>query len=321
MTEDDFRTIVRRAALAPSVHNVQPTRWRLVGDTVSIHCDTRVTLVAGDPHSRDAGLSCGAAVAATEIALSELGWQTELKELWAQPSVGTLRPAARLLLRQGGARDGLADQLARRFTHRGTFATEPQPLFGWTRSDAVLVTDRPRIARIAAMNDAASLKIMKDKRFRRELVDWMRFSPRHRRFGIDGMSRDALRMPPATAIAARLVLGPLWGACDLLGLTRAITAEADATVTASVIALFHRPMDESPVLSGRAYLRMWLEATALGLAGWPMAAVADDPQTNAALCDMAGIGAGRRLIQAIRFGKATAPMPPRARRPLDELIV
>lgn len=325
MTDDEFRTIVERASLAPSVHNTQPARWRMLGDAISVYCDGSVALDIGDRQGADAGLSCGAAVAATEIALSEHGWASEVEDFWLHPDTDAtrtaMRLAARLQIKPGGPRDGLADQLDRRFTHRGLFSTDPQPLFGWTRSDAALVTDRKRIARIAELNDTASLKFMKNRDFRRELTQWMRFSPRHPRYGIDGMSREAMRMSATTALGARIVLGPLWGLCDLLRLSPGLTAEADATVTASVIALFHRPRGESPVLSGRAYLRMWLEATALGLAGWPMAAMADDPETNALVCDMAGIGVDRRLIQAIRFGKPNEAMPLRARRPLSELIV
>ena len=78
---------------------------------------------------------------------------------------------------------------------------------------------------------------------------------------------------------------------------------------------------ENAVTSGRAYLRLCLEAADLGLAGWPMAAVSDQPQTNAEICASYGIGSDRRLVQVIRFGLPSAPRPPRARRPLGEVIL
>ncbi len=320
MTEGEFRTIVERARLAPSVHNTQPARWRLHGDTIEILLDSSVALAVGDPDHRDALLSVGAAIEATFLALLEHGWTAEAVRANPAATDG-LRSVATLSLTRGGEPDALAAQLDRRFTHRGPCDAGPHPLVGWTRSDAVLVTDRTRIADLARLNDAVSLRIMAHRPFRRELLHWMRLSPRHPRYALDGMSRAALRMSPGIAFGARLTLGPLWGLCHALGLTRGMTAEADATNSAAVVACFHRPREEDPVMSGRAYLRMWLEATSLGMAGWPMAALADDADSNAEVCRLVGIGADRRLVQVIRFGPTTAPMPPRARRPLRELIV
>ena len=100
-----------------------------------------------------------------------------------------------------------------------------------------------------------------------------------------------------------------------------MTAEAAATRTAPVIAGFHRAAEEDPVSSGRQYLRLWLAATSLGMAGWPMAALTDDPEARAEMERLLVLPPGRRLIQVLRFGMPTDAAPPRARRPLSELIV
>ena len=85
-------------------------------------------------------------------------------------------------------------------------------------------------------------------------------------------------------------------------------------------ASFHRPIGESAVSSGRAYLRLCLEAAHLGLAGWPMAALTDDPDAAEQISVQLAIGPDRQLIQVLRFGVPTGTPPPRARRPLQELI-
>jgi len=52
-----------------------------------------------------------------------------------------------------------------------------------------------------------------------------------------------------------------------------------------------------------------------------MAALADDPDTNAAICARLGLGDDRRLVQVVRFGEALVDAPQRARRPVPELII
>lgn len=315
--------VVTRASLAPSVHNTQPTRWMFTQTGADVYCDTRLILPRADPSGHGAALSCGAAIEAAVLALSAHKIGAKVTDLWHLGHDGAdhLRLIARIELTGKGAEDGLHAQLERRFTWRGLFDPAPVALFGWTRPDTRLVTDVPGRAFLADINDRASLEIMQSRPFRRELRSWMRLRPNHPRTPHDGMSLAALRMTPAEGRGAGLALGPLWPLLHLLGRTKALTAEAEATNTAPVIALFHRPVGESPIESGRAYLRMCLEAASLGMAGWPMAAISDDDATRAETCARFGIGPDRRLIQAIRFGRAGAAAPPRARRPLAEVIL
>ncbi len=325
MQQADFEHIVRRAQLAPSVHNIQPARFRLTGDVILIGGDLGTTLPAGDPDGRDAGLSCGASIEAAVLVLSEMGHAVTVDDLWEQNNQTTLpgtRCAARLTMGGRASPDPLAAALDKRFTFRGAFGgASATALTGWTPDDAVLITALTDKDWIATENDRISLATLRQTLIRHELLHWMRLSPRHHRYPFDGMNRDALRLSAPLALGAKLTLGPLWSLCDGLGLTPAITTEANATVTATAIACFHRPADESPVSSGRAYLRLCLSAAQRGLSGWPMAALADDPVTRTIIAERFHIGPERRLIQVIRFGPATAPMPPRARRPLTEVIV
>ena len=321
LTETVLKTALARAALAPSVHNTQPARWRREGEGLLLGCDLSVGLSVGDPDGTDAGLSCGAAAEALVLALSALGIAAEVEDRWAGDDRTTWpghRIAARLTF-AGGEADQLNLQLEKRFTFRGAFAEGRVKTFD--RDDAVLLTEVADQRWIRERNDWASLEIMKARPFRRELLRWMRLSPSHPRHDFDGMNRAAMRMSGAEALGAPIALGPLWPVLHLLGLTKGLTAEAGATRTAQVIACFHRPAGESPVASGRAYLRMWLQATALGYAGWPMAALSDHPATRAEVCDRAGIGPDRRLVQVMRLGKPAGAMPPRARRPLTEVLI
>lgn len=317
-----FEAIVRRANLAPSVHNTQPTRWRQGDGVIEVLCDRTIRLAAGDPEGRDAALSCGAALEATVLALSDkgIGASVDICD-WRAVADGPsgLAPIAQITLGGEAVPDPLAREIERRFTHRGAFAAaDPAP---WAPDDAVLVTSSDRKARIGALNDAVSLAALRDRPTRRELLSWMRLSERHPRHGLDGMSQEALHMAPFEARAAQLALGPFWRLLDLLGVAGGLTAEADATLSSTVIAGFHRPRGESPIVSGRAYLRLWLGATQRGYAGWPMAALTDDPASRARLLADLSLPPDRDLLQMIRFGPPDEDPPPRARRPLDEVLV
>jgi nitroreductase len=314
---------VARARLAPSAHNAQPARWALGPDGATLFCDPGDALPASDPEGRATALGCGAALEAMVLALSAHGIGAEV-DLVPMPRLTPgrgLETLAHLRFTDAVAEDPLHRQLEARFTWRGSFDAAPMELYGWSRPDARQVLDDKGRAWLAERNDWASLQMLRDRGLRHELLDWMRLSPGHPRAGLDGMDRAALNLGRARARALPLVFGPLWRGLEAAGLTPRLTAEAAATRTAPVIALFHRPRSEHPVESGRAYLRLCLEAAQLGMAGWPMAALSDHPATNGEICTRFGIAPDRRLIQAIRFGKPTGPAPPRARRPLAEVLV
>jgi nitroreductase len=69
------------AALAPSIHNTQPWRWRLTHDELDLHLDHSRDLEVTDPDSRLAILSCGAALHHALVSLAADGWHAVLVRL------------------------------------------------------------------------------------------------------------------------------------------------------------------------------------------------------------------------------------------------
>ncbi len=323
ITQDQFNAVVTRANLAPSIHNAQPARWRLRGDVIEVAASLAVVLPAADPSGAAIGLSCGAAVEGTVLALSEIGFGAQVSDVWDDADVHSWsghRIAARIAVIGEGRLDPLAAQLARRFTWRGVFMDAPVRLFGWTREDCALVMDTPTRNWIAGLNDAASLGILRNRAFRQELLGWMRLERKHPRTPYDGLSLAALRIDRNIAKKVRLGFGPMWSLLDMFGRTKLLTAEAEVTMTAPVLACFHRPAAESAIDTGRAYLRFCLEVAQLDMAAWPMAALTDDVQAAQQIKEHLGIGADRKLVQVLRIGVPTGEQTPRARRPLAELI-
>ncbi|MGR3463565.1 hypothetical protein [Limimaricola sp.] len=324
MQTEEFRQIVEEARSAPSTLNTQPARWRRKGDTILIGCDPAAMLPVSDPHGIAAGLACGAAAEATTLALSARRIGAQFTDLWAQNDRETmpgLRLAARITLEAQTDPDPLARQLPERFGHRGPYEEGEVDLYGWTRRDAILVTDAARRDWLAELHDAAMMAHLGRRDARRELVSWLRLSPRHPRKHLDGLDRTALRLSPRAAVEARAMLGPLWRPAQMLGLTERLAGEAVQIRSSAVVALFHRPVSDSPVRAGRACLRLLLEASKLGLAGWPMGVLTADRAAREEIAQRVGLDPERRLVQAIRLGRAGARPARLVRRPVEELIV
>ena len=317
---------------APSVHNTQPARWHVDQDgSILIACDLARVLATGDPLARDAGLSCGAAVEGTVMALARRGIGCDVEDLWALQNTAVLpghRLAARLTPNGPGFEDDLERFADNRFTWRDRFLpADPQAqrlLADWAgaTSDVTVVQSRDGIDWLARQNDETSMVFFRNRAFREELVGWMRLDPSRADYWSDGMNREAMRMGALTARAAGLLLGTsLFEAADSVGLGKALTAETGKTLSASTIVLFHRPATESPVVTGRAFYRFWLNLTRLGFAAWPMAALADHPESAAAITHRFGIDPDRRLVNVLRCGFAPQQPVRKARLTPGDLLI
>ncbi len=323
MTRDQLRDLVAAASVAPSVHNVQPARWRIEGDGLVLLEDTSRRLVIGDPTGNDAGLSLGAAAEALAIAASARGLQTRLEH--CPESGGELRQVARFAFAAGASRDPLADQLGKRASWRGGFATPNSETVAaataLASTDCVVVTDREEIGELARWYDRASFTFVRVDGFRAELRHWMRLSRRHPDWARDGLNAEAMNLSRVEAMGAGAVLGTLFRPLAWLGLARPLLAEARSFDGAAGIALLHRPKDESPFESGRRFHRLWLEIESAGLGANVLAALADEPTNARQIREQYGIASDRRLVTAFRFGVRDGTGFAAARLPLNELLI
>lgn len=83
MTTEPFAAALAEAAAtagrAPSVHNTQPWRWRLTGDTLDLYADRSRQLTAADPARRLLTISCGTALHHARAALAAEGWAASVE--------------------------------------------------------------------------------------------------------------------------------------------------------------------------------------------------------------------------------------------------
>ena len=69
------------AGYAPSIHNTQPWRWRVLPDRLQLFADRRRQLAATDPEGRLLTISCGAALHHAVAALAATGRGSEVRYL------------------------------------------------------------------------------------------------------------------------------------------------------------------------------------------------------------------------------------------------
>ena len=328
MTPQLALELAAEASLSPSVHNVQPARWRFSNDGAILFEDTTRRIPAGDPTGRDTRTSLGSAIEGLSLVLSARGLGLEsiaLPEVTGLP--GHIRPVAAFRLTEGAAADPLHAVLDKRYSYRGAFA----PVAPADRGDAAALTaddiaaigDAEALKRVGAVYDAASLRFFRDDAFRAELMSWMRLSPKHPRWAFDGLNAEAMAMSGIEATGAGLVLGPkAFPLLDRIGLAGPLTAESGKVAGAAAVLVLHRPEAEDGLATGRAFHRAWLRFTAAGFHGAVMAALADDDAARNELARIIGLPAGRRIVTTFRIGRGAGAQPPKRARldPADLLV-
>lgn len=323
MTPELFRELVADASLSPNVHNIQPTRWRLVDqNTIAVLAAPDRHLSVGDPTWRDAKASHGAAIEGMIIAASARGIGLEQTD-------GQSGEVARLAFTGATQPDPLAPWLTRRRTYRGPFdkTLQNNALTAVANlpheDDQRVITDRSDIERLAKLTDQATLRTFRNRAYRQELTSWMRLTPRHENWSRDGLNAEAMNMATPTALAAGAVLSwPVFEALDAVGLAGPLTGEAASIKTSAALIPFIQPVDADPILTGRRWHRLWLEITRAGLVASPLTVLGDDAEANQTLLQMLGIDGGHRIVTVMRVGMVDDKrLPAPARLPVDELIV
>lgn len=322
-----LESLVAEARLAPSVHNIQPTRWRWHGDRLLVMADPTRRLPAADPAGHDVRLSHGAAIEGLSLALGRRGLRIGRIELHPDgiSAEDRLAPIAALEVTPGGETDALSGLVTQRASWRGRFrpgedTNQVLARLAQTEPDLAVVSSREQVDAIAVLADRAGFHALSDAAQRSELLAWMRLSPAHPDYARDGLNADALAMGRLEAFGAGLVLGPFFAPLRAIGLAEPLTREGPKT-RSGAIALFHRPAGEDPLASGRAFYRSWLGMTRHGLSACPISALADWPESRDALTRLVPLPAGRRLVNVFRLGPAErSGSAGHARLPVAELL-
>lgn len=327
LSPEQQQEIVAEACRAPSVHNIQPTRWRfLPGGGLELLRAPDRTLPAADPSGHDVRVSVGAAFEGTRLALGRRGFRI------AEPSLAEERPGegpilvARSTIVAGGTTDPLARWVEQRRAWRGRFAPVDARAHLFLEAlddhDLRVLTDPAGIAALARAYDAASLHFLSREAYLAELYRWMRFAPSHPDWDRDGLNAACLALGGFEARVASLVLRPaVFQRIRRLRLAETVVSEGAAIRSAAAVILFCPLRALDPFAVGRRFYRLWLELTGAGLALCPLSAVADHEPSRVALEQRYQVPAERRVVNALRVGVAPRPPARSPRLPVEELIV
>jgi len=310
--------LIRFATLAASGHNAQPWRFRVAGDRIDILPDTsrRTPVVDPDDHHLFASLGCAAENLA--IASAACGRPGEVAFIPSEAAVsftsttGAASPSALFdaIPRRQSTRADYDGRPVARSDLRALAAAAVMP-----GVDMVLVTDRPRLDRIAALVTQGNSAQRADPAFVRELKEWLRFSPRSALSIGDGLFSVTTGNP-----ALPPYLGPLF-----FDLFAGVDAENERYLgqlqSSGGVAVFvgARADPEHWVQVGRACQRFALQATGLGLKHAHINQPVEVPGLRAALAALIG-APGRRPDIVMRFGHGPT-LPYSARRPVRSVMV
>jgi len=328
LTRAEQESLVLEASRAPSVHNVQPARWRFgPRGTVTLFRALDRVLPVADPTGHDVAVSLGAAFEGMAIALSRFGMTLGAPEPERDERAAGCEAVASATITRGGEADPLAPFVHARRSHRGKFAA-PQAgdraaITALAADDVRVVVAPDEIHAVAPLHDAATWRFESRAEYHAELWSWLRLSPSDPRYRRDGLNAECLALSPLERRAARLLLRPAsFAVLGRIGVAKMLIAESPQVKSAAAVVLFTPRVSDEPFDVGRRFYRLWLSIAAAGLCAVPMSASADDPDVRERLATCYGISADRRIANVLRVGRAPKEgVAESGRLPVDELMV
>jgi hypothetical protein len=328
----------RHGILAPNPHNRQPWMIRLVGDDQAvITCDLDRRLPETDPFDRQILIGFGCFLELARMAAAERGVRMDINA-FPEGSPGDRldrRPIAnvRFVRDQATERDPLFSVIPARRSTKQAFdvarTVAQTALDTVTAKQAANVTvratiDPSMVQRLRIQTWDAWLIELKTQRTWMESVNLMRIGKTEIEANPDGISLG----------------GPMLEALSLMGqLSRAQMAQPGTTVYESGIARYRQMMETSmaftwivtdgnsradQLATGRAYVRMNLEATRTGLGFHPISQGLQEYPEMKPTCDTLhttlGAKVGQRVQMLVRLGYGGAVATTTPRWPLENKL-
>ncbi|WP_433348690.1 Acg family FMN-binding oxidoreductase [Micromonospora sp. CA-111912] len=304
------------AGHAPSVHNTQPWRWRVLPDALELHVVRERQLSAADPEGRLVALSCGAALHHARVALAAEGWDFVVERI-SDPS------DPELLARLTGLKRAEADPDAMhtvqcmqvRHTDRRPVSDEPVPtpaVDDITKAVAaegtrLQILNADQVMDLAAAASHAGSVEAEDPQLREELAYWTSRTGA----GI-GLPPEVLpEQAPQTTVPGRDFGRP------------GILPVGEGHDRTAVYGLLFGDEDErdSWLRAGEALSAAWLTATRLGVSMVPLSGVVEVEGTRQALRQvLAGMGYPYLVLRMGIADPEHAGPPHTPRLPTEQVV-
>ena len=312
---------VAAAIMAPSSHNTQPWRFRIIGSTLEVVADPRRHLSVIDADRRQLFQSCGCALFNARVAIRATGFEDVVAVL-PEPAhldlVATLRLGPRIVPSSGDAE--LMRALPLRRTNRRPFVDRP---VSRERSDLLIEAAARQGAwavrlgpeqkrRIGGIIDRADRTQYADPRFRDELGAWLAAPGSRRRDGIPFVEKEYGSAMPFSVM--RTIRSP--------GLGSEFGQVEDELVRASPIVLALGTPHDDPaawIAAGQALQSVLLHATAAELSAAFVNQVLEIPDMRREVAEVIGRDYPQMVL---RLGYPDEPIRHAApRRSLDDVLL
>jgi hypothetical protein len=340
---DDIRLrVLRYAVLAPSSHNSQPWLVQMTPNGMNLFVDRSRLLPGADPSARQAHISQGTFLELLKIAAPQFGYRAEITCFPAGEYANTAvedQPVAAIALRPDpwAVTDPLFAEIPRRQTNRRAY-NRHQPLSAaelatlrsapgaeqriWRITDSE--AEREAVAGIC--KEAMAVEVSSPDR-NRETAAWFRFSDRELQVKRDGFGMaqggaEGIRKWIAeTFVLSRQRAADPAGAFAQGAISQAADQAGSAPVFAALVGTTNTRLEQ--VLAGRAYARIHLTASRLGLAMQPFSqALEEYAQMTAVqrrLKQTLSVAEDQTIQMLFRLGHAR-PTTPGPRRDAAALI-
>jgi hypothetical protein len=299
---------------APSAHNTQPWVLRYGDDAVEVGWDPARALRHGDPTGRDLRLSLGAFVECCLIVCADAGLAVGFEPGYDEPClrVGSLVSAPAPYATPFAAADVRRRMTSRVAYQPGTIGGDLLAELRELAQEAGGDLRQGACRHLCGMLSEADRHLFGAPAIARELRAWLRLTPRHPRYFLDGLTDRALALSRLEACALRAVLAP--GAYVPLrraGLPRMLAAASRGLLDydGQVLVLVASPGcgPGGQVAMGRVLLRQWLALSRRGYAIHPLSQILDCLPARDALAQRLGIDDAGRLLSLFRVGRPVAP--------------
>ncbi|WP_425441829.1 Acg family FMN-binding oxidoreductase [Saccharopolyspora shandongensis] len=309
--------MVRLAGLAPSLHNSQPWRFRLMPHAIELHGDPQRRLPIADPDDRELRLACGAALLNLRLALEHTGVRPVvalLPRLAGQTALAEVRGGGQM--KQLSEEQDLYRAIPERHSNRRPFLETPVPTehqhalaVAVQREQCRLhVMERQELGTLEGLVHRAHRVQMADVRFRDELARWT------------GRPKDASEGVPAAAAGPLPEPQDQWVLRDFSGgQSRARVPGKDFEYEPLlVVVCSHHDSRLDDLHAGQAMQRMLLAATARGLASSLLSEVVEVAETRDELRRFLGGEPYPQALARIGYGSPTRATP---RRNVKDLLI
>ncbi|MFF5287915.1 hypothetical protein [Paractinoplanes globisporus] len=278
---------------------------RYADDAVDVHWDPSRALPGSDPTRRDLFLSLGAFVETCLIVAASAGLpvRADIAVDLAARRVARLVPASSLY-----DTPFTVASVQQRRCARGGYAPgrlDPATLAALTSLGADL-RQLPTRGLVAPLAEADRW-MFGTPAVVSELRSWLRLSPKHPRYRLDGLTDRAMALSRFEATGLAAMIAPIaYPVTSRLGGPALLAAASKSMLRydGSVLILVGRAVSpESVVEHGRALVRVWLALSDRGLTVHPLSQLLDCPITAAALAAKLGLSPGESPLAVFRTGR------------------